>query len=40
MLMGVGDAVCVFEACGLLFVVFAVQEVAVSWGSLQIVDYP
>ncbi len=22
-----------FEACGLLFVVFAVQEVAVSWGS-------
>ncbi len=31
--------VCVFEACGLLFVVFAVQEVAVSWGSLQ-VDIP
>jgi hypothetical protein len=27
--------VCVFRACGLLFVVFAAQEVAVSWGSLQ-----
>jgi hypothetical protein len=30
----------VFEACGLLFVVFAVQEVAVSLGSLQVVDVP
>jgi hypothetical protein len=43
-LMSVGDAVtflfCVFEARGSLFVVFAVQEVAVSLGSLQVVDVP
>jgi hypothetical protein len=43
-MMSVGDGVtflfCVFEAWGMLFVVFAVQEVAVSLSSLQVVDVP
>ena len=33
-------SVCVFEAWGLLVVVYAVQEDAVSRGSLQVVDIP
>jgi hypothetical protein len=40
-LTSIGDGVtfACFEACGLLFVVYVVQEVAVSWGSLQ-VEFP